>query len=192
MISILFFFSEFWLENGVKTYTFIKSLGTIGSESKFAIDQDLLEPTKETNQCIGIVFYNDGDNKIITLTSWKCDLKKQFLCSLDVVQFTPPTAKAKLPCMPSQTRKKRDDGTERQEDILEDGRMIYKKYAAITLILLVICHVIVLSYILSFHFHSFKESFKREAFKHSKIGDFVGSVQGKRTSDSKIECYQRL
>ena len=125
MISILFLYSGFWLENGEKTSTFLKSLGTIGRESKFAIDQDLLESAKETNQCIGMVFYNDGDNKSTTLTSWKCDLKNQFLCSLDVVQFTPPTAKAKLPCMPSQTRKKRDDGIEGQEDILGDGKMIY-------------------------------------------------------------------
>ena len=46
MISILFLYSGFWLENGEKTSTFLKSLGTIGRKSKFAIDQDLLESTK--------------------------------------------------------------------------------------------------------------------------------------------------
>ena len=101
-------------------YAVIKSLGTHDHRSKFAIDQGLQQSIKDTNKCIGIVFHKDGDNKIATLTSWKCETKKQFLCSLDVVAFTTPTAKAKLPCMPSKIRKKRSKESKGLESDLEE------------------------------------------------------------------------
>ena len=99
-------------------------MDTIEHGNKFEIDHSLQESIKQTNECIGIVLNKDENNKSATLTSWKCDKKKKFLCSLDVFEFTPPTAKAKLPCMPSKSRTKRKTG-EGQEYVLDkDGKMI--------------------------------------------------------------------
>ena len=104
-------------------------MGTIEPGNKLEVDHSLQERITQTNQCIGIVLHKDEDNKSAILTSWKCDTKRQFLCSLDVIEFTPPAAKAKLPCMPSKIRKKRE-GLEGQEDIFDDGKtMNWKKYS---------------------------------------------------------------
>ena len=98
-------------------------MDTIDHGNKFEIDHNLQELKKQTNQCVGIVLHKDGDNKSASLTSWKCDTKKQFLCSLDVVEFSAPTAKAKLPCMPSKSRKKRSKESKGQDsDVEEDGK----------------------------------------------------------------------
>ena len=126
LLKLFFFlYLGLWLNNDEKISAFLKSMGTIEPGNKLEIDHSLQDRITQTNQCIGIVLHKDEDKKSATLTSWKCDTKRQFLCSLDVIEFTPPAAKAKLPCMPSKIRKKREHGPQGQEDGFEDGKMIY-------------------------------------------------------------------
>ena len=76
-------------------------------DTRLEIDKDLPSHLDSTTNCLGIVFRKEGGNKTATLTSWKCDAKKSFLCSLNVFQFTSPVSKAKLPCITSKARSKR-------------------------------------------------------------------------------------
>ena len=44
--------------------------------SKFTIDPDLAARLQNSNQCLGIRFYNEDKDEIATLTSWPCDKTK--------------------------------------------------------------------------------------------------------------------
>ena len=104
------------MSNTGKQQTFLKLSGTIKEGNSFTIDHNLPILLNERNQCLGIIFHKIEENKNATLTSWKCDEKKRFLCSLDLFKFTQPTAKARLPCMPPKMRKKRGVHDDIQSD----------------------------------------------------------------------------
>ena len=95
---------------------------------KFTIDPDLAARLQNSNQCLGIRFYNEERDEIATLTSWPCDIKKRFFCSLDKAKSTSTVPKAKLPCIPSKTssntvrNKRSHDNLTRSDDNNDYGR----------------------------------------------------------------------
>ena len=95
---------------------------------KFTIDPDLAARLQNSNQCLGIRFYNEERDEIATLTSWPCDIKKRFFCSLDKAKSTSTVTKAKLPCIPSKARsdtarnKRSDEKIHKDDDYNNYGR----------------------------------------------------------------------
>ena len=108
-----------WLNSDEKWSNLQKELER-KQDQKFAIEKDLASRLNTDTYCLGIVFRKEGGNKTATLTSWKCDTKRSFLCSLNIFQFKSPLAKSKLPCFSSKTRPKRDD--EEQIDNYEEEK----------------------------------------------------------------------
>ena len=109
------------MSNTEKQLNILQFSGAIKQGNRITIDHDLPSLLNEKNQCLGIIFHKEEENKTATLKSWNCDEKKRFFCSLDIFQFTHPTAKAKLPCMPSKIRMKREKEFDKTKDVQSDN-----------------------------------------------------------------------
>ena len=79
---------------------------------------------KIPNKCLGIILRNEGGSRTAGLVCSNCDQKKRFLCSRSIAEFTPEISKAKLPCIPSHPRSKRN--ADEKGDI-EGGKLISKQ-----------------------------------------------------------------
>lgn len=77
--------------------------------SKLTIDTNLSSCLKKPNQCLGIIFQNEGGSQTASLKCSDCDVKKRFMCSRSPAEFTSKISKAKIPCIPSIARSKRND-----------------------------------------------------------------------------------
>ena len=120
---MVFFISDeinLWLNAKAKQSAYLKNFNTIETKSKLAFDTNLSLCLNKPNQCLGIIIRNDGGNQTATLKCSNCEVKKQFVCSRSLREFTPRVPKAKLPCIPSKTRSKRSDN----ENNIEYGKMI--------------------------------------------------------------------
>ena len=94
---------DLWLSAKDDKSTLLRNFESNKHGGKFNVDPDLGSRLQNSNQCLGIIFFNEERDKVATLTSWPCDEKKQFLCSLDKAKSTSTVPKAKLPCIPSKT-----------------------------------------------------------------------------------------
>ena len=124
---------DLWLNAKDDKSTLLRSFDSNKHEGQFNVDPDLGARLQDSNQCLGIIFFNDERDKIATLTSWPCDEMKQFLCSLDKAKSTSTVPKAKLPCIPSKTsrntaRNKRSNKKMPQDDDNNDNGRNRKHY----------------------------------------------------------------
>ena len=115
-----------WLNSDESRFHLLRNFD-MKKDTRLEIDKDLPSRLNLPTNCLGIVFRKEGGNKTATLTSWKCNAKKSFLCSLNVFQFKSPVAKAKLPCLTSKTRPKRHvENKEKNDEKVEYGRLFKK------------------------------------------------------------------
>ena len=119
---------DLWLNAKDGKSTLLRSFDSNKHEGKFNVDPDLGARLQHSNQCLGIIFFNEERDKIATLTSWPCEEKKQFLCSLDKAKSASTVPKAKLPCISSKissntVRNKRShENLSRSDDSNDYGR----------------------------------------------------------------------
>ena len=117
-----------WLNSKGKEFAFLNNAKLKNGQSKITIDTDLSTCLKIPNKCLGIIFRNEGGRRTARLVCSNCNQKKRFLCSRSIVEFTPKILKAKLPCIPSHPRSKRNDGNRTDEkDDIKGGKLISKQ-----------------------------------------------------------------
>ena len=121
---------DLWLNAKDGKSTLLRSFDSNKHEGKFNADSDLGASLQKSNQCLGIIFFNEERDKIATLTSWPCNEKKRFLCSLDKAKSTSTVPKAKIPCIPSKTsshtvrNKRSHENLTRSDDNNNYGRIL--------------------------------------------------------------------
>ena len=73
------------------------------------VDENLQNEVTEKNKCLGLVIRKDEGNNRITakITSWECNRKSSFVCSLDASQFNKPSKRQKFPCI-TQNKEQRE------------------------------------------------------------------------------------
>ena len=91
-----------WLNSDDASYAWLEDVDTVQSNGSVFIEDNLQKRAAENNECLGLIIrkYEVNNNLTAEITSWDCNRKMSFVCSLDPTQFTNPTNRVKFPCLP--------------------------------------------------------------------------------------------
>ena len=66
------------------------------------MDENLQTNANKSKECIGLIITKDESNNKLSarVTSWECNQKTSFVCSLEASKFTSPAQLTGFPCIP--------------------------------------------------------------------------------------------
>jgi hypothetical protein len=103
--------THLWLNSKNTPHDWLKNIDTNSDSGSLVIDEDLANTVVQKNECIGLIVEKDElkGQLAAKITSWDCNSKASFACTLDASHFTKPSQRMKFPCIPqkNETRKRR-------------------------------------------------------------------------------------
>ena len=89
---------QLWLNSEEAPHDWVKQMEINDS---IIVDENIQNDVAQKNKCLGVIIRKEGCSIRISakITSWDCNTKNSFVCSIEDSQFNRPSQLQKFPCI---------------------------------------------------------------------------------------------